>query len=154
MEYRTNTNIKHRLLCIPAVGAFLLVDGFFFVESNPRTLVGLRMATTAGGCHTTASTVRQFTVCPAAYFNGWEELSRDMSWEMIYVQHENSTMITNWQRCGPVNTENLSDAEKEIVAFWDGKVHQYQVILEGKFPEEIKFSHDGLPEGYKKSKKI
>ncbi|PWV16359.1 putative retrotransposon hot spot protein (RHS) [Trypanosoma cruzi] len=132
MEYHTNTNIKHRLLCIPAVGAFLLVDGFFFVESNPRTLVGLRMATTAGGCHTTASTVRQFTVCPAAYFNGWEELSRDMSWEIIYVQHADSTPMNDWRRCGPVNANDLDRAEKKIVAFWKEIVRQYQVSVSSR----------------------
>ncbi|RNC54447.1 retrotransposon hot spot (RHS) protein [Trypanosoma cruzi] len=86
MEYHTNTNIKHRLLRIPAGASFPLVDGFFFVDSNPMTLFGLRMAT-AGGHHTTTSTVRQFTECLAAYFNGWEELYRDMSWEIIYLQH-------------------------------------------------------------------
>ncbi|RNF12054.1 retrotransposon hot spot (RHS) protein [Trypanosoma cruzi] len=86
MEYHTNTNMKHRLLCIPAGATFPLVDFFFLMVLNPKTLFGSRMAT-AGGHHTTTSTVRQFTECLAAYFNGWGELSRDMSWDMIYVQH-------------------------------------------------------------------
>ncbi|RNC40761.1 putative retrotransposon hot spot (RHS) protein [Trypanosoma cruzi] len=97
MEYHANSTIKHRLLCIPAVGKFLLVDAFFFVEPNPITLVGLRM-TTAGGHHTTASTVRQFTECLAAYFNGWEELPRDMSWEIIYVRHNEGWLAETWCR--------------------------------------------------------
>ncbi|RNC59752.1 retrotransposon hot spot (RHS) protein [Trypanosoma cruzi] len=80
------TCINHRVLHIPEVEKFPLLDAFFFMELNPRTLVGLRM-TTAGGHHTTASTVRQFAECLAAYFNGWGELSRDMSWDIIYVQH-------------------------------------------------------------------
>ncbi|PWU99921.1 putative retrotransposon hot spot (RHS) protein [Trypanosoma cruzi] len=78
--------MDHWVLYEPKVQNFPLVDAFFFVDSNPKTLVGLRM-TTARGHHITASTVRQFTECLAAYFNGWEELSRDMSWEIIYVQH-------------------------------------------------------------------
>ncbi|PWV05617.1 putative retrotransposon hot spot (RHS) protein [Trypanosoma cruzi] len=123
------TCINHRLLYIPEVENFPLVDGFFFMDSNPMTLVGLRMAT-AGGHHTTTSTVRQFTECLAAYFNGWEELSRDMSWEIIYVQHADSTPLNDWQRCDVVNSDNVSKKESQkIAAFWEEKVRQYQVSI-------------------------
>ncbi|EAN89880.1 retrotransposon hot spot (RHS) protein, putative [Trypanosoma cruzi] len=145
--------LKYRVLYIPTFPTFPLVDGFFFLKSPRRTLVGLQM-TTAGGHHTTASTVRQFTECLASYFDGWEELSRDISWDIIYIQHADSKPMKNWQRCDYVNPRNKTDAEKKIVAFWNGRVHQYQVILKGKFPEAIKFSHDGLPEGDEKGKKI
>ncbi|RNC39095.1 retrotransposon hot spot (RHS) protein [Trypanosoma cruzi] len=77
------------------------------------TLVALRMAT-AGEHHTTASTVRQFTECLAAYFNGWEESSRDMSWEIIYVQQADSTPMSDWRRCDVVNSNNVSDESREI----------------------------------------
>ncbi|RNC31965.1 retrotransposon hot spot protein (RHS), partial [Trypanosoma cruzi] len=108
---------------------FPLVDGFFFVDSNPMTLVGLRMAT-AGGHHTTASTVRQFTERLAAYFNGWEELSRDMSWEIIYVQHADSTTMNGWQRCDVVDSNNVSRAEnREIAVFWEEEVRQYMAAI-------------------------
>ncbi|PBJ70761.1 retrotransposon hot spot (RHS) protein [Trypanosoma cruzi cruzi] len=123
------TCINHRLLYIPEAENFPLVDGFFFMDSNPKTLVGLRMAT-AGGHHTTASTVRQFTECLAAYFNGWKKLSRDMSWEIIYVQHADSTPMNDWQRCDVVNSDNVSKKEgREIAAFWEEKVRQYQVSI-------------------------
>ncbi|RNC41399.1 retrotransposon hot spot (RHS) protein [Trypanosoma cruzi] len=129
MEYHTNNSIKHPLLCIPAVGNFPLVDGFFFVEPNPTTLVGLRMAT-AGGHHTTVRTVKQFTECLAAYFDGWEELSRDMSWEIIYVQHADSTPMNDWQRCDVVNSDSVSKREKQkIAAFWNEKVRKCQVLI-------------------------
>ncbi|PWU87448.1 putative retrotransposon hot spot (RHS) protein [Trypanosoma cruzi] len=123
------TCINHRLLYIPEVEKFPLVDGFFFMDSNPMTLVGLRMAT-AGGHHTTASTVRQFTDCLAAYFNSWKKLSRDMSWEIIYVQHADSTPLNDWQRCDVVNSDNVSKKESQkIAAFWEEKVRQYQVSI-------------------------
>ncbi|RNC51334.1 retrotransposon hot spot (RHS) protein, partial [Trypanosoma cruzi] len=123
------TCINHRLLYIPGVEKFPLVDGFFFVDTNPRTLVGLRMAT-AGGRHTTASTVRQFTECLAAYFNGWKKLSRDMSWEIIYVQHADSTPLNEWQRCDVVNSDNVSKKENQkFAAFCKEKVRQYQVSI-------------------------
>ncbi|RNE98922.1 putative retrotransposon hot spot (RHS) protein [Trypanosoma cruzi] len=67
------TCINHRLLYIPENEKFFVVGRLLFMDSNPMTLIGLRMAT-AGGHHTTASTVRQFTECLAAYFNGWEEI--------------------------------------------------------------------------------
>ncbi|PWU83586.1 putative retrotransposon hot spot (RHS) protein [Trypanosoma cruzi] len=87
MEYRyEKIDVECGVLHVTEVENFPLVDGFFFVESNAMTLVGLRM-TTASALHTTASTVRQFAECLAAYFIGWEELSRDMSWEMICVRH-------------------------------------------------------------------
>ncbi|RNC55280.1 retrotransposon hot spot (RHS) protein [Trypanosoma cruzi] len=110
--------------------------------------------TTASAHHTTASTVRQFTEHLAVFFKGWNKLSRDMSWDIIYIQHADSKPMKKWQRCDYVNPRNKTNAEKKIVAFWDGKVHQYQVMLKGKFPEEFKFSHDGLPEGDEKGKKI
>ncbi|EKG00262.1 retrotransposon hot spot (RHS) protein, putative, partial [Trypanosoma cruzi] len=129
--------MEYGVLYLPKVEKFPLVDGFFFVNSPQRTLVGLRM-TTASAHHTTTSTVRQFTEHLAAYFEGWEELSRDMSWEMIYIKNADSTLISKWQRCDVVNTENLSEDEKEIVAFWDGKVHQYQFVLTRGFLNKIR----------------
>ncbi|RNC32310.1 retrotransposon hot spot (RHS) protein [Trypanosoma cruzi] len=93
------------------------------------TLVGLQM-TTAGGHHTTASTVRQFTECLAAYFDGWEELSRDVSWEIIYVQQADSTPMSGWQRCDADNSNNVSGADNnEIAAFCEEEVRQYQVSI-------------------------
>ncbi|EAN82413.1 retrotransposon hot spot (RHS) protein, putative, partial [Trypanosoma cruzi] len=117
--------MDHWVLYKPKVQNFPLVDGFFFVDTNPKTLVGLRM-TTASEHHITASTVRRFTECLAAYFEGWDELSRDMSWEIIYVQHADSTPMEEWQRCDVVNSNNVGDDEnREIAAFWNEKVRQY-----------------------------
>ncbi|KAF5221672.1 hypothetical protein ECC02_005210 [Trypanosoma cruzi] len=130
-------SMEYRVLYIPAVENFPLVDGFFFVDSPRKTLVGLQM-TTAGAHHTIPSTVNLFNERLAEYFVDWDELSRDMSWDIIYVQHANSTMITKWQRCGPVNPKNLSDDEKKIVAFWDGKVHQYQFVLTTELVNKIR----------------
>ncbi|EKG07423.1 retrotransposon hot spot (RHS) protein, putative, partial [Trypanosoma cruzi] len=126
--------MDHWVLYEPKVQNFPLVDAFFFVDTNPMTLVGLRMAT-VGGHHTTTSTVRQFIERLAAYFNGWEELSRDMSWEVIYVQHADSTPMNDWQRCDVVNSNNVSEEEsREIAAFWKEEVRQYlAAIASGEF---------------------
>ncbi|RNF03274.1 retrotransposon hot spot (RHS) protein [Trypanosoma cruzi] len=136
MEYRTNNNIKYRVLCIPAGATFSLVD-FFSYGVKSKDAVWLRMAT-ASGHHTTTSTVRRFTECLAAYFNGWEELSRDMSWEIIYMQHTDSKKITKWQKCDVVNSDNVSKKEKqEIAAFWEEEVRQYvEAISSRDLPRE------------------
>ncbi|PWU92304.1 putative retrotransposon hot spot (RHS) protein [Trypanosoma cruzi] len=110
--------MDHWVLYEPKVQNFPLVDAFFFVKSNPMTLVGLRMAA-AGGHHTTASTVRQFAECLAAYFNGWEESSRQLSWEVIYVQQADSTPMNDWRRCDVDNSDDVSKKEdQKIAAFW------------------------------------
>ncbi|PWU89347.1 putative retrotransposon hot spot (RHS) protein [Trypanosoma cruzi] len=117
--------VDHWVLYEPKVKNFPLVDGFFFVDSNPMTLVGLRM-NTASGHHTTASTVRQFNECLAAYFNGWKKLSRDMSWGIIYLQQADRTPMNGWRRCDVVSSDNVSDDEsREIAVFWEEEVHQY-----------------------------
>ncbi|PWU93566.1 putative retrotransposon hot spot (RHS) protein [Trypanosoma cruzi] len=81
---------------------------------------------------------RQFTEHLSWFFTNWEEFAQGLSWEMIYVQHADSTMISKWQRCGPVNPNNETDAEKIIVAFWDGKVHQYQFVLTRGFLSKVR----------------
>ncbi|EKG01777.1 retrotransposon hot spot (RHS) protein, putative [Trypanosoma cruzi] len=121
--------MDHWVLYEPKVQNFPLVDGFFFVDSPRRTLVALQM-TTASEHHTTATTVRQFIECMAEYFEGWDELSRDMSWGIIYLQQADSTPMKKWQRCDVVNSNNVSRAEnREIVVFWEEELHQYMAAI-------------------------
>ncbi|ESS55484.1 retrotransposon hot spot (RHS) protein [Trypanosoma cruzi Dm28c] len=128
-DFEKKIKIGFRVLYKPEAKNFPLVDAFFFMDSNPMTLFGLRM-TTASEHHTTASTVRQFNECLAAYFNDWEESSQELSWEMIYVQHADSTPVTGWQRCDVDNSDNVSEEEDQrIAAFWNEKVRQYQVSI-------------------------
>ncbi|KAF8288958.1 putative retrotransposon hot spot (RHS) protein, partial [Trypanosoma cruzi] len=131
-HFSERIDVECGVLYVTEVENFPLVDAFFFVKSNPMTLVGLRIAT-AGGHHTTASTVRQFTEYLAAYFNGWEELSRKLSWEIIYVQQADSTPMNDWQRCDVVNSDDVSKKENQkIAAFWKEKVRQYQVSISSR----------------------
>ncbi|KAF8283788.1 putative retrotransposon hot spot (RHS) protein [Trypanosoma cruzi] len=130
-KLKKKINIEYQTLYKPVAQNFPLLDAFFFLKSNPKTLVGLRI-TTAGEHHTTTSTVRQFNERMAEYFNGWEEFSKGLSWEIIYIQHADSTPMEKRQRCGPLKTDNLSDDEKKIVAFWNENVHQYQVSVSSR----------------------
>ncbi|PWU88352.1 putative retrotransposon hot spot (RHS) protein [Trypanosoma cruzi] len=70
----TRTPMEYGVLYIPKVENFPLVDGFFFMESPRRTLVGLQM-TMASAHHTKTSTVWQFYKRLAKYFKGWKKLS-------------------------------------------------------------------------------
>ncbi|RNC40886.1 retrotransposon hot spot (RHS) protein [Trypanosoma cruzi] len=116
---------RYRVMYKSVFPNFPLVDAFFFMESPRKTLVGLQM-NTADAHHTIPSTVNEFTERMAEYFNGWEELSRDMSWEIINVQHADSAPMSGWQRCDVVNSDNVSKKEKKGIAiFWKQKVHQY-----------------------------
>ncbi|PWU97889.1 putative retrotransposon hot spot (RHS) protein [Trypanosoma cruzi] len=121
----------------PGFQTFPLVDAFFFMESPRKTLVGLQM-TTADAHHTTTSTVKQFTEYLSWFFTNWEEFAQGLSWDIIYVQHADSKPMEDCQRCDFVNPNNETDAEKEIVAFWDGKVHQYQFVLTPDFVSKIR----------------
>ncbi|EKF30911.1 retrotransposon hot spot (RHS) protein, putative [Trypanosoma cruzi marinkellei] len=129
--------VNYWVLDTPEAENFPLVDAFFLLKSPRKTLVGLRMAT-ASEHHTTASTVKQFNECLAAYFNGWEESSRDMSCEMIYLQRADSTPMNGCERCDVVNPNVLSDGEScEIAAFWKEKAREYQVsISSGDFSRD------------------
>ncbi|RNF08368.1 retrotransposon hot spot (RHS) protein, partial [Trypanosoma cruzi] len=129
--------LKYRVLYIPTFPTFPLVDGFFFMNSPRKTLVGLQM-TTASAHHTKTSTVNQFTEHLSRFFNGWGRFAQGLSWDIIYIQHADSKPMKKWQRCDYVNPNNKTDAEKEIVAFWDGKVHQYQFVLTTDFVSKIR----------------
>ncbi|KAF8285811.1 putative retrotransposon hot spot protein (RHS) [Trypanosoma cruzi] len=84
-------------------------------------LVGLRI-TTACRHHRNASTVRRFTEYPTAYFDGWEDFARDMSWEFIYVQHAGIVLTSGWQRRDVVNSNLVSEEEnQESLSFWKKK---------------------------------
>ncbi|EKG01203.1 retrotransposon hot spot (RHS) protein, putative [Trypanosoma cruzi] len=109
---------SYKVMYKPAYPNFPLVDAFFFMESPRKTLVGLQM-TTAHDHHTKTSTVKEFTEYLSWFFKNWGNFHRDLSWEIIYIQHPDSKPMNDWQRCGYVNSR--SREEKEIETFWDGK---------------------------------
>ncbi|RNC46993.1 putative retrotransposon hot spot (RHS) protein [Trypanosoma cruzi] len=135
-EINEKQNINYQVLYVPVARNFPLVDGFFFMETPRRTLVGLQM-TTAGEHHTKTSTVRQFTQYLSEFFNGWEEFAQGLSWEIIYVQHADSTPMNGWQRCDVVGSPGVGDVDHERIAeFWK-TTHQYQFALTDCFLRRI-----------------
>ncbi|EKG00392.1 retrotransposon hot spot (RHS) protein, putative [Trypanosoma cruzi] len=131
-NFKKKIKIEYRVLYKPVAQNFPLVDGFFFLKPPQKTLVGLQI-TTASEHHTIPSTVKLFKERMAKYFYGWEKFSRQLSWEIIYVQHVDSTPMNGWQRCGVVDSNNVSGADNnEIAAFWNEKVRQYQVSISSR----------------------
>ncbi|PWV08645.1 putative retrotransposon hot spot (RHS) protein [Trypanosoma cruzi] len=97
----TRIPMEYGVLYLPAVENFPLVDGFFFVDSPRRTLVGLQM-NTAGAHHTITSTVWQFYKRLAEYFDGWEEFAQGLVVGDYLCaarrQHNDNEMAEMWSR--------------------------------------------------------
>ncbi|RNE95949.1 retrotransposon hot spot (RHS) protein [Trypanosoma rangeli] len=62
------------------------------------TFIGLRVAK-HNTYHTTAGKVAAFLNYMTCNFKGWEALREKMKWEIIYIQHAESTLMTGRQDC-------------------------------------------------------
>ncbi|RNF00276.1 retrotransposon hot spot (RHS) protein [Trypanosoma conorhini] len=103
-------DVNYGVLYVPDSRIFPLIDGFFFVDTPRKTMIGLQ-ATVGGAHHTQPSKVRLFMESMAKYFNDWETLAAGLSWEIIYVQHRERDRIKKWQKCGnSTNAGNKKDA--------------------------------------------
>ncbi|RNE98532.1 retrotransposon hot spot (RHS) protein [Trypanosoma rangeli] len=70
-------------------------------------------------------------------FKGWEALWEKMKWEIIYIQHAESTPMTGRRDC------HVTEGEKEVprlqVArdFWERRVEQCQVQLDAELAAQL-----------------
>ncbi|RNF07431.1 retrotransposon hot spot (RHS) protein [Trypanosoma rangeli] len=115
-------------------------------------MVGVQVTT--GAEHgTQASTVVQFNNFLRNYFNDWETFAEGLSWEIIYVHHEDSTAINAWQKCVVVAHANATGSnEREdpqaIAAFWNQRVRQCQLAVSAEnFRSERQTQRGRQPEG-------
>ncbi|RNE96267.1 retrotransposon hot spot (RHS) protein [Trypanosoma rangeli] len=97
--YPGKIDVRRRVLYVPGVEDFPLLDAFFFVESPRRTMVGLQTAP-AKARQITTNTVKQLNDHMAEFFNGWDKFARSLSWEIVYVQRGGKETIQAWQGCG------------------------------------------------------
>ncbi|RNE96613.1 retrotransposon hot spot (RHS) protein [Trypanosoma rangeli] len=87
--------------------------------------------------HTTAGKVAAFLNYMTCNFKGWEALREKMKWEIIYIQHAESTPMTGRRDC------HITEGEKEVprlhVAsdFWERRVEQYQVQLDAELAFQL-----------------
>ncbi|CCD14230.1 unnamed protein product [Trypanosoma congolense IL3000] len=108
----------------PLIPNFPLVDGFFVVENVGLKTIVLVQVTKAKEHHTKKTTVNAFREYMGKLFEDWERIEGSYSWEIIYVQHVDSTAIKKRQSCA----SSRYAANDTDLALWD-RIHQYQVTL-------------------------
>nr|CCC94449.1 unnamed protein product [Trypanosoma congolense IL3000] len=129
-------SLEPKQLYKPLVTNFPVVDGFFLVDAVgssgstkrgagrlKRTMVMLQI-TKASSHHTTTSKVGKFRRFMTVVFPEWARIEKELSYELIYVQHADSSPIGERQNCSS-GTEVGSGGN---AAFWDA-VAQFQVRL-------------------------
>ncbi|CCD16617.1 unnamed protein product [Trypanosoma congolense IL3000] len=128
----------------PAEDNFPVVDGFFLVDAvgsgvsftegaaAPTQTIVLIQVTKARDHHTTTSEVEAFRDRMAGSFTNWTEMESRLSYEIIYVQHAESTTLTGRQRCARSGVADDAGIEE----FWSG-IHQFLVKLEAPIAKLI-----------------
>ncbi|CCD12145.1 unnamed protein product [Trypanosoma congolense IL3000] len=117
----------------PVVGGFFLADavgeGVSFPEGAAaltRTIVLLQMSG-ARDPNTTTGKVDAFRKRMAKSFTNWKEMESRLSYEIIYLQHADSTALTGRQCCGRSGVADDTGTEQ----FWNG-IDQFWVRLENR----------------------
>ena len=108
------------------------MDGFFVVEGVGLKTIVLVQVTKAKEHHTKKTTVNAFREYMGKVFEDWENIEKAYTWELIYVQHVDSTAIKKRQNCS-----SSGDAANDTdLALWD-RIHQYQVTLSASIAAEL-----------------
>ncbi|CCD13054.1 unnamed protein product [Trypanosoma congolense IL3000] len=128
----------------PAEKNFPVVDGFFLVDAvgkgvslpkgavAPTQTIVLIQVTKARDHHTTTNKVKAFRERMVRYFTNWTEMESRLSYEIIYVQHADSTTLAGRQRCARSGVADDTGNER----FWSG-IHQFLVKLEAPIAKLI-----------------
>ncbi|ORC86950.1 putative retrotransposon hot spot (RHS) protein, partial [Trypanosoma theileri] len=89
--------------------------------------------TTAKRHETTVTAVIEFNKYLKNCFSDWTDVSKKVSWEIIYIQPydtDERRRIKEWQGCTLNESGNYNLEQQEVTAkFWSEKVNQYQVNL-------------------------
>ncbi|CCD14059.1 unnamed protein product [Trypanosoma congolense IL3000] len=130
--------IVARRLYKPAEKNFPVVDGFFLVDAGRRgSFVSRRSGGPHPNCcdapsdqselspHADQRSGQVFRELMAQSFTNWTEMQSRLSYEIIYVQHADSTALTGRQRCGRSGVADDAGIEE----FWNG-TDQFLVKLE------------------------
>ncbi|RNF01331.1 RHS2a, partial [Trypanosoma conorhini] len=157
-----NTTVPRRelepgVLYIPDTRLFPVLDAFYVAEvqraaaakkesgqasdtptggqsSAERVITFIGLQVTRQDTHnTTASKMASFMEYMTLNFNNWEVMSEAMEWEIIYIQHADSTPMTGRQQC--TFTGQRSSDPQAPENFWERKVDQYQVQLDAEIAQ-------------------
>ncbi|AAZ12261.1 retrotransposon hot spot (RHS) protein, putative [Trypanosoma brucei brucei TREU927] len=145
-------NCKYKVLYRSLEKSKLFVDGFFFVEDCSRRVADMRDGFPQLGVasktivliqitdnyrkEASVSELQEFMTNIARYFSDWDTFSRNMAWEMIYVNAIYGGVIKTRQRCVNNNTADAEQQTEETQVFWDG-IDQYQITFDKKIQKEL-----------------
>ncbi|RHW71607.1 retrotransposon hot spot (RHS) protein [Trypanosoma brucei equiperdum] len=145
-------NCKYKVLYRSLEESKLFVDGFFFVEDCSRRVADMRDGFPQLGVasktivliqitdnyrkEASVSELQEFMTNIARYFSDWDTFSRNMAWEMIYVNAIYGGVIKTRQRCVNNNTADAEQQTEETQVFWDG-IDQYQITFDKKIQKEL-----------------
>ncbi|CBH12255.1 retrotransposon hot spot (RHS) protein, putative [Trypanosoma brucei gambiense DAL972] len=145
-------NCKYKVLYRSLEESKLFVDGFFFVEDCSRRVADMRDGFPQLGVasktivliqitdnyrkEASVSELQEFMTNIARYFSDWDTFSRNMAWEMIYVNAIYGGVIKTRQRCVNNNTADAEQQTEETQVFWDG-IDQYQITFDNKIQKEL-----------------
>ncbi|AAQ15526.1 retrotransposon hot spot (RHS) protein, putative [Trypanosoma brucei brucei TREU927] len=143
-------NCEYMVLYLPATGNEPVVDGFFFVEGRFRrnrdgaappttpNIAVLLQVTKSERHPTTTDKVQKFRKNMERYFSDWGAFSRNMVWEMIYINSVNGGTITIRQLCeGPPDRDQGEDGGPlGPQTFWES-IDQFQVTLKETMQAEL-----------------
>ncbi|CCD19007.1 hypothetical protein, conserved in T. vivax [Trypanosoma vivax Y486] len=152
---------EYGVLYVRSVDDFPLFDGLFFVEGHgtsgervamraahscdahqPKTIVPLQ-ATKARSHHTETGELLKLKPILRRAFEDWDDFSKNMRWEIVYVQHPDAQLFERRQRCDRTEVKKKKGGEtgEEYVGrqtaldteqvFWETEVDQYAVKLVG-----------------------
>ncbi|CCD20648.1 putative retrotransposon hot spot protein 4 (RHS4) [Trypanosoma vivax] len=149
---------EYYVLYKPSVDNFPVVDGFFFVEGHgtsgerveentehgcdahrPKTIV-LLQATKAESHHTETSKLLKLKAILRRAFRDWDDFSKNMRWEIVYVQHPDTRLFERRQRCDRTEVKKKKEETAEEYderqaahdaeqVFWEREVDQYAAKL-------------------------
>ncbi|KAH8620543.1 putative retrotransposon hot spot protein 4 (RHS4) [Trypanosoma vivax] len=147
---------KYYVLYKPSVDNFPVADGFFFVEGHgtsgervavraahscdahqPKTIV-LLQATKARSHHTETGKLLKLKAILRRAFRDWADFSKNMRWEIVYVQHPDTRLFKKRQRCDRTEVKKKKEETAEEYderqaahdaeqVFWETEVDQYAV---------------------------
>ncbi|CCD20341.1 retrotransposon hot spot protein, putative [Trypanosoma vivax Y486] len=147
---------KYYVLYKPSVDNFPVADGFFFVEGHgtsgeraavraahscdahqPKTIV-LLQATKACSHHTETGKLLKLKAILRRAFRNWADFSKNMRWEIVYVQHPDAQLFKKRQRCDRTEVKKKKEETAEEYderqaahdaeqVFWETEVDQYAV---------------------------
>ncbi|CCD18883.1 hypothetical protein ERJ75_000530700 [Trypanosoma vivax] len=131
---------KYYVLYKPSVDNFPVADGFFFVEGHgtsgervamrtahscdahqPKTIV-LLQATKAKYHHTKTSKLLKLKAILRREFGDWADFSKNMRWEIVYVQDPDTRLFKKRQRCERTEVKKKKRMKKPTKSMTPGRL--------------------------------